>query len=369
MSAMSRFVWLVLTIAVACLVLLATFVSTNAAHRAKDAADRSGSSAVSTGSMPGMDASANATGGATPSFAGAAPEGADVAALAAAHAPYPAALPPVAEGPVADVTLALTDRTIEIAPGVKYSAWTWSKGAPGPVIHVRQGQKVRVTLTNNGAIAHSVDFHAARVAPNVDFVDVQPGKSMTYTFTANDPGVFMYHCGTKPVLAHIANGMYGAIVVDPAKPLPPADKQYVLVSSEWYLDSAGTGAPAHLDMVKAHQMLPDWVTWNGYANQYVTHPLTADPGDTVRFYVMDAGPSLDADFHVVGTLLNRAYVNGDVTHWQSNVQTVSVPAGGGAIFDLKIDRPGLYPFVSHSFAAVDLGEVGLLNVGNVKGTM
>jgi nitrite reductase (NO-forming) len=316
-----------------------------------------------------MDMSSGATGGANPSFAGAAPQGADVAALAAAHKPYPAELPPVADGPVADVTLELTDRTIEIAPGVKYSAWTWSKGAPGPVIHVRQGQKVRVTLTNNGAIAHSVDFHAARVAPNVDFVDVQPGKSMTYTFTANDPGVFMYHCGTKPVLAHIANGMYGAIVVDPAKPLPHADKEYVLVSSEWYLDSAGTTTPAHLDMTKAHQILPDWVTWNGYANQYVTHPLTADPGDTVRFYVMDAGPSLDADFHVVGTLLNRAYINGDVSHWESNVQTVSVPAGGGAIFDLKIDQPGLYPFVSHSFAAVDLGEVGLLNVGNVKGTM
>jgi nitrite reductase (NO-forming) len=369
MDAMSRVVWLLLTVAVGFIVLVATFVSTNAAHSAKDAADRSGSSPVSASSMPGMDMSSGATGGANPSFAGAAPQGADVAALAAAHKPYPAELPPVADGPVADVTLELTDRTIEIAPGVKYSAWTWSKGAPGPVIHVRQGQKVRVTLTNNGAIAHSVDFHAARVAPNVDFVDVQPGKSMTYTFTANDPGVFMYHCGTKPVLAHIANGMYGAIVVDPAKPLPHADKEYVLVSSEWYLDSAGTTTPAHLDMTKAHQILPDWVTWNGYANQYVTHPLTADPGDTVRFYVMDAGPSLDADFHVVGTLLNRAYINGDVSHWESNVQTVSVPAGGGAIFDLKIDQPGLYPFVSHSFAAVDLGEVGLLNVGNVKGTM
>jgi nitrite reductase (NO-forming) len=319
--------------------------------------------------MPGMNMSLPAAGTPTASFAGAAPEGADVAALAAKHAPYPAALPPAAAGPLAEVALTLTDRTIEIAPGVKYSGWTWSKGAPGPVIHVRQGQRVRVTLTNQGAIPHSVDFHAARVAPNLNFVDVQPGKSLTYTFTANDPGVFMYHCGTKPVLAHIANGMYGAIVVDPAKPLPHADREYVLVSSEWYLDSPGTEKPARLDMGKAQQMLPDWVTWNGYANQYVAHPLTADPGDTVRFYVMDAGPSLDADFHIVGTLLNRAYVNGDVTHWQSNVQTVSVPAGGGAIFDVRIDQPGLYPFVSHSFAAVDLGEVGLLNVGNVKGTM
>ena len=111
------------------------------------------------------------------------------------------------------------------------------RGAPGPVIHVRQGQLVKITLTNNGAIPHSVDFHAARIAPNKAFTDVLPGKSVSYTFRANDPGVFMYHCGTKPVLMHIANGMYGAIVVEP-KPgvLPKADKDYVLVASEWYLE-------------------------------------------------------------------------------------------------------------------------------------
>ena len=105
------------------------------------------------------------------------------------------------------------------------------------MIHVRQGQLVKITLTNNGAIPHSVDFHAARIAPNKAFTDVLPGKSVSYTFRANDPGVFMYHCGTKPVLMHIANGMYGAIVVEP-KPgvLPKADKNYVLVASEWYLE-------------------------------------------------------------------------------------------------------------------------------------
>ena len=133
MAAMNRVVWLMVTIAVGFLVLLATFISTNAANRAKDAADRSGSTPAATSdSMPGMDMGATAGGGATPSFAGASPEGADVAALAAAHTPYPAALPPVVEGPVADITLTLTDRTIEIAPGVKYTAWTWSKGAPAP---------------------------------------------------------------------------------------------------------------------------------------------------------------------------------------------------------------------------------------------
>jgi nitrite reductase (NO-forming) len=117
-------------------------------------------------------------------------------------------------------------------------------------------------------------------------------------------------------------------------------------------------------------MTPDWMTFNGYASQYVTHPLTAKPGDTVRFYVVDAGPSLDTDFHVVGTLLNRAWVDGGLTNsYLKNVQTVQVPAGGGGIFDVQIKEPGLYPFVSHAFAHVDLGQVGLLKVGDVKGTM
>jgi nitrite reductase (NO-forming) len=315
-----------------------------------------------------MDMSGGTTGGSElTSYAGQMPANAD--ALAKGHIPMNATLPPAPAGPVAHVHLVLVDKTIQIAPGVSYSAWAFSGGAPAPFIHVRQGQKVELTLTNKGVIPHSVDFHAARIAPNVAFKDVQPGASIHYSFVANDPGAFMFHCGTKPVLAHIANGMYGAIIVEPRTPLPHADKNYVLVSSEWYLDSPGFPKPANLDMAKAQRQEPDWVTWNGYAGQYVAHPLTADPGETVRFWVVDAGPSFDTEFHVVGTILDRAWVNADMTQFQHNVQTVLVPAGGGGVFDVKIDKPGLYPFVSHSFAAVDLGQVGLLNVGDVKGTM
>jgi nitrite reductase (NO-forming) len=306
---------------------------------------------------------------ATPSFAGMAPGNAD--ALATAHKPYPAVMPPLQAGPVARVTLNIQHRTIQIAPGVKYDAWTFGPTAPGPAIHVRQGQLVKVTLKNTSPMPHSVDFHAARVAPNVAFVDIMPGKSFTFSFRVNDPGVFMYHCGTKPVLAHIANGMYGAIVVEPrAGVLPKADKQYVLVASEWYLGAPGLGTPAALDMTKANQMNPDWVTWNGYAGQYAKHPLTANPGQTVRFWVVAAGPSLDTDFHVVGTLLDRAWPNAAmIDPPQHGIQTASVPAGGGGVFDVRIDKPGLYPFVSHSFASVNMGQVGLLKVGDVEGSM
>jgi len=299
------------------------------------------------------------------SFAGVVPENA--LELAEAHTPYDATMPALQAGDVVKVHMVMKDRTVEIAPGVKYNVWAFDGdySAPGPIVHVRQGQTVEFTLTNGGAIPHSMDFHAARIAANVAFRDVAPRGSFTFRFEANDPGVFMYHCGTKPVLAHIANGMYGAIVVRP-KDMPPADNEYVLVASEWYMNGSGIEEAASLDMAKARATMPDWTTFNGYANQYVTHPLTADPGDTTRFWVVAAGPTLDTNFHVVGTIFNRAWVNQDMTKFQTGVQTVGVPAGGGAVFDVKIDEPGLYPFVSHAFAHVDLGQVGLLKVGNPK---
>ena len=302
------------------------------------------------------------------SFAGVVPENAQE--LAEAHLPTDASLPAIPPGNVVKVHMTLKDMAVEIAPGITYNTWAFDgHGAPGPVVHVRQGQTVEMTLTNGAGIPHSIDFHAARIAPNVAFKDVAPGDSFTFRFKANDPGVFMYHCGTKPVLAHIANGMYGALVVEPAMALPKADREYVLVASEWYLTGDGIEEPASLDMAKARAMEPDWTTFNGYANQYVTHPLTADPGETVRFWVVAAGPTLDTNFHVVGTILDRAWVDGDMTRYETGVQTVAVPAGGGAVFDVKIDEEGLYPFVSHAFAHVDLGQVGLLKVGNPDGTM
>jgi nitrite reductase (NO-forming) len=303
------------------------------------------------------------------SFAGVVPENA--AELAEAHKASDATLPPVTAGDVLKVQMTLKDMTVEVAPGVKYNTWAFDgHGAPGPIVHVREGQTVEMTLKNGGAIPHSIDFHAARIAPNVAFKDVLPGDSFTFRFKATDPGVFMYHCGTKPVLAHIANGMYGAIVVQPKEGLPAVDNEYVLVASEWYLNGDGIKEPASLDMAKARAMTPDWTTFNGYANQYVNHPLTAKPGETTRFYVVAAGPTLDTNFHVVGGLLDRAWANADMTSPpQIGVQTVVVPAGGGGVFDVKIDDEGLYPFVSHAFAHVDLGQVGLLKVGNPKGTM
>jgi nitrite reductase (NO-forming) len=361
---MAKIASMLLGIAVAGLLMAALFL-THAANEAKVDAQEAAERADRAGTANHVASSDGAGSGLTSSFANTTAKNAPE--FAEKHKPFPAELPPVPDGDVVSVDITLKDVVVEVAPGVKYVAWGFEGGVPGPTIHVRQGQKVKITLTNRGSIPHSIDFHAARIAPDRAFRDVDPGESITYTFEAGDPGVYMYHCGTKPVLAHIANGMYGAIVVDPAKPLPAADKEYVLVASEWYLNVPGIETPAQYDLSKAHAMTPDWVTWNGYAGQYATHPLTADPEDLVRFYVVAAGPSLDTDFHVVGTIFDRAYVNADMSRWQEGVQTVGVPAGGGAVFDVSIDEPGLYPFLSHSFASVDLGQVGLLKVGKPKG--
>ncbi|CAN5278107.1 hypothetical protein BH18ACT12_BH18ACT12_05460 [soil metagenome] len=334
-----------------------------------DARDARDSTGTAQPAAAAHDPSAHNTALPLNSFAGVVPENAQE--LAEAHKAYNATLPAATPGNLVKVKMTLKDMTVQVAPGVRYSTWSFDgHGAPGPIVHVREGQTVEMTLTNGGAIPHSIDFHAARIAPNVAFKDVMPGESFTFRFKASDPGVYMYHCGTKPVLAHIANGMYGAIVVTPTtKPLPRVDKEYVLVASEWYLSGDGIKEPATLDMAKARAMAPDWTTFNGYANQYVTHPLTADPGDTVRFWVVAAGPTLDTDFHIVGTIFDRAWPNANVTGPpQLGVQTVQVPAGGGGVFDVKIGEEGLYPFVSHAFAHVDLGQVGILKVGSPKGT-
>jgi nitrite reductase (NO-forming) len=341
------------------------WLALSAQHAADDAHLAAAKPASTVSSMPGM--TMTQAGRATPSFAGAAPANAD--ALAMAHAAAPAVLPPAPAGDVANVRIGISHDTLSIAPGVKYDAWTFNGTVPGPVVHVRQGQLVRVTLHNTSPMPHSIDFHAARIAPNLAFSDILPHQTKTFSFRANDPGVYMVHCGTAPAFMHIANGMYFAIVVEPQN-LPHADVNYVLVASEWYLDKPGLRSPASLDLTKAENMTPDWVTWNGYAGQYKVHPLTAKPGQTVRFWVVDAGPSLNTEFHIVGTLLNRAWINADLVDApQHDIQTAVVPAGGGGVFDVKIDRPGIYPFVSHSFASVMLGEVGLLKVGNVAGTM
>ena len=250
---------------------------------------------------------------------------------------------------------------IQVTPQVTYAAWSFEGRVPGPVLRVTQGDTVDFTLVNKTMMAHSMDFHAAEVAPSRVYTNVMPNDSLHYRWVAQVPGVFMYHCGTAPVAMHIANGMYGALIVDPVRPRPAAH-EIVLVQSEFY-EMAGAGkdsAVMGLDWPKLLSLAPDQVVFNGRASQYATHPITVKAGELVRLYVVDAGPNRASSFHVVGAIFDRVFEDARATPTLEGVQTVQVPVGGGAIFEVRLTEPGNYPFVSHAFADATKGAVGIL---------
>ncbi len=274
---------------------------------------------------------------------------------------YDASLAPATAEPVKEIDLTATDDTvIGVAKGVNVAGWSFGGSIPARPLHVRQGDTIKFTLTNKGSMGHSIDFHAAQIDPGQNYKTVLPGQSFTFTWTADSPGVFMFHCGSAPVLEHLAMGMYGAIVVDPPTPPPPA-REYVLVQSEWYLQQKGDAYTGDLNKMLAGT--PDYVVFNGMVNQYQAHPLTADPGQLVRFYVVNAGPTLQGDFHVIGTIFSAVYPDGNPNNKLTGVQTYNVPPGGAATFEFTPAGVGTYPFVTHSFAAASKGALGVLQVG------
>lgn len=276
------------------------------------------------------------------------------------HQTYDAQPPATPQGGTVDINLVAKETLISIAPGIAYHAYTFNGTVPGPILRVRQGQTVHFTLTNDGTMPHSIDFHAAQTPWSVNYQPIAPGKSFSFDWQANYPGVFMYHCGAPLTIAHMANGMYGAIIVDPAAGWAPA-QEYVLVQSEFYTAKAPDGS-YYLDLTKTMKGTPDYVVFNGYANQYKNAPLQAKAGERIRLFIIDAGPTLFSAFHVIGTIFSDTYADGNpANHMQGN-QTVTIPPGGGYVVELTIPDPGSYPFVSHSFTAVGMGAVGVIQV-------
>jgi nitrite reductase (NO-forming) len=254
-----------------------------------------------------------------------------------------------------------------LAPGVTYEAWTFDGQIPGPTLRVTVGDTVDFTLVNRSLMPHSMDFHAAEIAPSRAYVNVMPNDSLSFRFVARVPGAFMYHCGTAPVAAHIANGMYGAIIVDPPK-LRAAAREFVLVQSEFYLGpKSGKDSVQSLDWGRMLDLAPDYVTFNGTSNLYATHPLQVEPGELLRFYLVNAGPNRVSAFHIVGGIFERVYLDGLGSPLRA-VQTFSVPVGGGMIFEARLPEEGIYPFVSHAFADATKGAVGMLRAGQPTGT-
>ena len=275
-------------------------------------------------------------------------------------APVAAGLAPARQTRLHTIRLEMNHTPVTIAPGVRYAAWTFGGAVPGPALRVRQGDTVNFTLVNRANIPHSMDFHAAEIAPSKYYVNVMPGDSLEYRFVAHVPGAFMYHCGTAPAAMHIANGMYGGIIVDPATPRRKA-REFVFIQSEFYLSTkAAADGTRGLDWQRLLTLAPDHVVFNGRADQYASHPIEVQPNELLRLYVVNAGPNRISSFHVVGGIFERVFQDGSQTSPLAGVQTVNVPVGGGTIFELRLRQPGDYPFVTHAFADATKGAVGVL---------
>jgi nitrite reductase (NO-forming) len=289
----------------------------------------------------------------------------------ATHPAYDARLAPASDAEIKEFVIPITHDTIEIAKGVKYEGWTFGGTVPGPTIRVREGDLVRIKVVNKSPMPHSIDFHSARIPANVAYRTFNPGDSISFEFVARDPGAYMVHCGTPPVTMHIMQGMYFAIIVDPKDGWgTKADKEFVIVQSEFYTKRDSTTGAVTPDWSSAMAKSASYVVFNGRAGQYKETPLAVDVGDRVRFFVVNAGPSFHSDFHVVGAVFDRVYPDGNPSHVLDKVQTQTIPAGGGAVFETVFEKgasgEGLYPFVTHSFADAEKGAVGIIRVGMPK---
>jgi nitrite reductase (NO-forming) len=274
--------------------------------------------------------------------------------------------PAVMEGTVHDIELPIIERDMTVATGFVVHVWTFGGTVPGPTIRVHLGDTVRVHLTNTTTMSHSIDFHASQTAMNSQMVEIKPGATFTYTFTADYAGVWMYHCGTAPALHHIANGMFGMVIVEPKGGLPKVDTEVALVQSEWYLGEQGQ--PADYAKANTAAPAPDFVVFNGVASQYKDNPIAVPTKGRVRIFVLDAGPNIDSSFHVVGTIFDTvtkegiALVKGNAGGWGS--QAVDLAPAQGAIIEFSPREDGMYPMVTHAFNFVGRGAIGIFMAGD-----
>ncbi len=300
-------------------------------------------------------------------------------------------LKPLDPSPVKTIRLDTTHKIIEIAPGVKFGAWTFGDQVPGPTIRARVGDKIKFSMTNRSdevmpgvqmtaaPMMHSMDFHAAMVSPQDKYRSVAPGQTIEFEFTLNYPGVFMFHCGTPMILEHIASGMYGALIVEPREGYPTkADREYVMIQSEFYVkpDPAKRkvdGQPLYvLDGDNLKKAMPSYTVFNGYHNGLVKKPLVAKPGERVRLFVLNVGPSKTSSFHVVGTIFDRVWMDGNPDNQFRGMQTVLLGSSSSAIVEFMVPEAGQYVMVDHHFANASQGAIGLVDAtskSTVKGEL
>lgn len=304
------------------------------------------------------------------------------------------------------VRIDIIAQEIEIAPGVRYQAWTFGGTVPGPVLHVREGDRVVFTMRNRtmdevsvtspvagntpfiaqaaaanlqkskpvqAPMHHSIDFHAATVAADDKWRAVMPGQTITFEWVANYPGIFMYHCGVPPVLQHVAMGQYGIVIVSPREGYPTdaaVNREYAVVQSEFYLKEGPDGPDGLyvLDFDAAQKKQPSHVLFNGHAGALNDTPLQAREGDRVRLYFHNVGPNDQSSAHVIGAIFDRVWYEGNLKNEWRGMQTVLVGSSNGAVMEFIVPEEGRYVLVDHEFADVQKGAVGQIVATSKTGT-
>ncbi|MCG2419171.1 copper-containing nitrite reductase [Aequorivita sp. F47161] len=265
------------------------------------------------------------------------------------------------------VDLEIQEREGEMVSGVKYIYWTFGGTVPGSFIRTRVGDEIEFHLKNHpdNKLPHNIDLHAVNgPGGGAESSFVAPGHEKVFSFKVLNPGLYVYHCATAPVGMHIANGMYGLILVEPEGGLAPVDKEYYIMQGDFYTEGKyGERGLQAFDMQKAIDENADYVVFNGHVGAMTgDNAITAKVGETVRLFVGNGGPNLVSSFHVIGEIFDRVHVEGgDLIN--DNVQTTMIPAGGAAIVEFLVDVPGTFILVDHSiFRAFNKGALAMLKV-------
>lgn len=266
------------------------------------------------------------------------------------------------------VNLEVREEIGRLADGVEYTFWNYGGSVPGSFIRIREGDVVEFNLNNHPSskLPHNIDLHAVTGAGGgAASTFTAPGHTSRFTFKALNPGLFVYHCATAPVPMHIANGMYGLILVEPEEGLPPVDKEFYVMQGEFYTPGRfGEEGLQPFDMGKSIDEHPSYVLFNGAVGSLVgDNAITAEVGDNVRIYFGVGGPNLTSSFHVIGEIFDTVYPEAGLSLANKNVQTTMVPSGGAAVVDFKVDVPGTFILVDHSLSrAFNKGALGMLKV-------
>jgi nitrite reductase (NO-forming) len=300
-------------------------------------------------------------------------QGQELAEMASA----PNVPPPIARSYPTRVILniEIKEHTQSLADGVTYTYWSFGDETPGKFLRVREGDLVETHLSNHpdNLLAHNIDFHGATgPGGGGEASFVAPGHTSTFTWRAMRPGLFLYHCVAAPAGLHIANGMYGLILVEPKGGMPPVDKEFYITQGEFYTTGKnGARGPQAFSLEKALKEQPEYVLFNGHAGALMgDKALQAKVGESVRIYLGNAGPSLVSSFHIVGEIFDSVYSEGGVLPNQHNVQTTVVPVGGSSMVEFTASVPGEYTFVDHSmFRAFNKGAMGQMRVTGKENDM